>query len=145
MLMFVRFFATPWTIARQAPLSMKFSRQEYWSGLLQGIFLFQGIFPTQGSNPSSAAPALAGGFFTTDHLGSPYIHTHSLKIYFPLWFITGYWIQLVPCAMQQDLVVYPFYKYQFASANPKFPIHHSPPLLPFGNHKSIFCVCLHSF
>ena len=36
---------TPWTIARQAPLSMVFSRQEYWSGfhaLLQGIFLTQG-------------------------------------------------------------------------------------------------------
>ena len=29
---YVRLFATPWTIARQAPLSMRFSRQEYWSG-----------------------------------------------------------------------------------------------------------------
>ena len=29
----VRLFATPWTAARQAPLSMEFSRQEYWSGL----------------------------------------------------------------------------------------------------------------
>ena len=29
----VRFSADPWTIACQAPLSMKFSRQEYWSGL----------------------------------------------------------------------------------------------------------------
>ena len=29
----VRFCATPWTVARQAPLSMGFSRQEYWSGL----------------------------------------------------------------------------------------------------------------
>ena len=38
---------TPWTIAYQAPLSMGFSMQEYWSchGFLQGIF------PTQGSNP----------------------------------------------------------------------------------------------
>ena len=50
--MLVQFFATPWTIARQALLSMGFSRQEYWSGLLQGIFLFQGIFPTQESNPN---------------------------------------------------------------------------------------------
>ena len=36
----VRLFATPWTVARQAPLSMGFSRQEYWSSchfLLQGI------------------------------------------------------------------------------------------------------------
>ena len=30
---YVRLFATPWTIAYQAPLSMGFSRQEYWSGL----------------------------------------------------------------------------------------------------------------
>ena len=29
----VRLFATPWTVARQAPLSMGFSRPEYWSGL----------------------------------------------------------------------------------------------------------------
>ena len=41
-------FVTPWTVARQAPLSMEFSRQEYWSGF---PFLLQGIFPTQGLNP----------------------------------------------------------------------------------------------
>ena len=38
----------PWTVARQAPLSMGFSRQEYWVGchaLLQGIFLTQGLNP----------------------------------------------------------------------------------------------------
>ena len=40
--------ATPWTAARQAPLSMGFSRQEYWSG---GPFPSPGIFLTQGSNP----------------------------------------------------------------------------------------------
>ena len=28
----VQLFATPWTVAQQAPLSMEFSRQEYWSG-----------------------------------------------------------------------------------------------------------------
>ena len=44
----VQLFATPWTIACQAPLSMGFSRQEYWSALHA---LLQGIFPTQGSNP----------------------------------------------------------------------------------------------
>ena len=40
--------ATLWTVAHQAPLSMGFSRQEYWSGLL---CLLQRIFPSQGSNP----------------------------------------------------------------------------------------------
>ena len=41
-------FATPWTVAYQASLSMGFSRQKYWSGL---PFLFQRIFPIQGWNP----------------------------------------------------------------------------------------------
>ena len=39
---------TPWTRAHQAPITMEFSRQEYWSGL---PFPPPGIFPTQGSNP----------------------------------------------------------------------------------------------
>ena len=42
-----RLVTTPWTIACQSPLSLEFSRQEYWSGC---HFLLQGIFPTQGSN-----------------------------------------------------------------------------------------------
>ena len=42
-----QFFEIPWTIARQAPLSMGFPRQEHWSELL---FPSQGIFPIQGSN-----------------------------------------------------------------------------------------------
>ena len=41
-------FVAPWTIAHQAPLSMEFSRQEYWSSC---HFLLQGILLTQGSNP----------------------------------------------------------------------------------------------
>ena len=44
----VRLFATPWTVAYQAPPSMGFSRRECWSGL---HFLLQGTFPTQESNP----------------------------------------------------------------------------------------------
>ena len=36
---------SPWTVARQAPLSIGFSRQEYWNGC---HFLLQGLFPTQG-------------------------------------------------------------------------------------------------
>ena len=45
----VRLFATLWTVAPQAPLSMGFSRQEYWSGLPWPNP--PGDFPTQGSNP----------------------------------------------------------------------------------------------
>ena len=53
-------FATLWTVAHQAPLSMGFSRQESWSGLPRPP---PGDLPTQGSTRIS--PALAGGFFTT--------------------------------------------------------------------------------
>ena len=57
---------TPWTVALQAPLSMGFSRQESWSGL---PFLSPGDLLDPGIKPWSLS--LAGGFFTTDHLGSP--------------------------------------------------------------------------
>ena len=43
----VRRFATPWTAARQAPLSMGFSRQEYWSGCSTKQTNFQ--IPVKGS------------------------------------------------------------------------------------------------
>ena len=53
-------FATPWTIACQAPLSMEFSRQEYWSRL---PFPTPGYPPNPGIEPESLmSPALAGGF-----------------------------------------------------------------------------------
>ena len=45
----VRLFATPWTVADQVPLSMGFSRQEYWSGL---PFPSPGHLPDPGSNLS---------------------------------------------------------------------------------------------
>ena len=49
----VRLFATPWTVAHQAPLSMGFPRQEYWSGL---PFILQGDIPDPGIK--SGSPAL---------------------------------------------------------------------------------------
>ena len=45
---YVRLFVTPWTVSHQAPLSMEFFRQEYWSG---SPFPSSGISPTQESNP----------------------------------------------------------------------------------------------
>ena len=54
----------PWAVACQAPLSMKFSRQEYWSEL---SFPPPGDLPDPGIEPTSPeAPALSGGFFTTE-------------------------------------------------------------------------------
>ena len=62
----VRLFATPWTVAHQAPLSMGFSRQEYWSGL---------PFPSPGdlSNPGiePRSPALQAGPLTSEPPGKP--------------------------------------------------------------------------
>ena len=54
-----------WTAVHQAPLSTRFSQQEYWSGLLcppPGHLLDPGIKPI-----SLVFPALAGGFFATSH------------------------------------------------------------------------------
>ena len=68
-LSWVQLFATPWTVAGQALLSMEFSRQEHWSGLLfpsPGDLLNSGI-----KFESLASPALVGGFFTTAPPGKP--------------------------------------------------------------------------
>ena len=59
-------FANAWTVALQAPLSMGFPRQEYWSGL---PFPSPGGLPDPRIKPTSSA--LAGGFFTTKSLGKP--------------------------------------------------------------------------
>ena len=59
----VQLFAILWTVARQTPLSMGFSRQEYWSGLSCPP---PGELPNQGTEPACLmSPALAGRFFTT--------------------------------------------------------------------------------
>ena len=62
----VQLFATPRPVACQAPLSMGFSRQEYWSGL---PFSSPGDLPDTGIKAIS--PALAGGFFTSEPPGNP--------------------------------------------------------------------------
>ena len=59
----VQLFATPWAVAYQAPVSMGFSRQEYWSGV---PFPSPGDLPTQGLNLHLLhLPALAGRFVTS--------------------------------------------------------------------------------
>ena len=65
----VRLFKSPWTAAHQAPVSMGLSQQEYWSGL---PFTPPGYLPHPRIKlPSPGAPALAGGFFTTEPPGKP--------------------------------------------------------------------------
>ena len=68
----VQLFAAPWTVDHQAPLSMEFSRLEYWSGL---------PFPTPGDLPdpgiqlaSLASSTLAEGFFITSATWEAYIY-----------------------------------------------------------------------
>ena len=57
----VQLFATPWTVAHEAPQFMGFSRQEYWNGL---PFPSPGDLPDPGIEPTS--PTLVGRFFTTE-------------------------------------------------------------------------------
>ena len=68
----IRLFAAPWTVARQAPLSMAFSRQEYRS---QWPFPPPGDLPDLGFEPVS--PALAGGFLTTEPPGKPRLESEA--------------------------------------------------------------------
>ena len=60
------FFASPWTVAHQAPLSMRFPRQEYWSGL---------TFPSPGDLPDpgieTVSPELQADSLPLSHLRSP--------------------------------------------------------------------------
>ena len=63
----VQLSVTPWTVARQAPLSMGFSTQKYWSGL---PFPPPGNLPNPEIEPASPVSlALAGGFFTAEPPG----------------------------------------------------------------------------
>jgi len=68
-LIWVRFFMTPWTAARQTPLFLGFSRQEYWSGL---AFPPPGDLPNLGMKSMAlSSPALASRSFTTAPPGKP--------------------------------------------------------------------------
>ena len=67
----VRLSLAPCTVAHEAPLSMGFPRQEYWSEL---PFPPQGDLPHPGSEPASlGSPALAGRFFTTGSLAKSHL------------------------------------------------------------------------
>ena len=70
----VQLFATPRTVARQAPLSMGFSRQEYWHGLPCPP---PGDLPDLGIEPGSLmSPALSGKFFTTSATWEALMHVY---------------------------------------------------------------------
>ena len=63
----VQLFVTPWTVALQAPLSLEFSRQEYWSGLPCSP---PGDLPNPGIKPGS--PAMQADYLPFELLGNPF-------------------------------------------------------------------------
>ena len=71
----VWFSATPWTVAYQDPLSMEFSRQEYWSGF---PFPPPGDLPDRGIEPRS--PALQADTLSSEPLGKPFPEMEITKI-----------------------------------------------------------------
>ena len=73
----VQLFATPWTVAHQAPPSMGFSRQEYWSGL---------SFPSPEDLPDPGLPHCRQTLYRLSHQGSPVVCLIN--------------ISCVPCLMQ---------------------------------------------
>ena len=70
----VQLFATPWTVANQAPLSMGFYRQEYWNGL---PFPSSGYLPNPGIKPGS--PALQAEALPSEPAGKPRSGIDSIK------------------------------------------------------------------
>ena len=73
----VRLFATLWTAARQAPLSMGFFKQEHWRGL---PFPPTGGLPDSGSESSVfCASSIASGFFTVEPSGKPISHVYYVQ------------------------------------------------------------------
>ena len=72
--------SSSWTVTHQAPLSMGFLRQEYWSGL---PFPPPRDLPDPGSAPvSPVSLALAGGFLTTEPFGKPLLFFMHNNTYF---------------------------------------------------------------
>ena len=87
----------PWIVANQAPLSMAFHRQKYWSALL---FSSPGDLPDPGIEPESpASAALAGWFFTTEQPENPYVQDEG-----PVSFVLNVDIQIPKdCVLKRHL------------------------------------------
>ena len=126
----------PWTVARQAPLSMEFSRQEYWSGL---PFPPPGDLPHPGIEPASlVSPAFAARFFTistiTDLTG--FHHKWKKKCDY-VWQLDTVWCHFIVHTLNHynacnDYVICQLYIYiereretYICQLKVKFKIHHS--------------------
>ena len=102
----VQLFVTPWTIARQAPLSMGFSRQEYWREL---PFPSSESFPDPGIKPAS--PALAGQFFITEPSRKNDISTYISVFIYPSTYLSINWRALL--TVYQWGILFIFYSLYF--------------------------------
>ena len=89
------FLVMLWTMARQAPLSIEFSRQECWSELSCPL---PGDLPNPKIEPTSLmSPALAGGFFTTSTTWNFICRifsnwTHQILLVIFIFFFCGFWV-----------------------------------------------------
>ena len=121
MLRRVLLFATPRDCSPPNPLSMEFSRQEYWSGL---PFPTPGNLPDAGIKPASPpSPALAGGFFTIEPPWETLVGFRCEE---------GFLIMTVPCLLPC------FYysllpAFQYSRVSNIFRVPHSSPYLPDGH------------
>ena len=75
--MSAQLFATPWTAAYQALLSMGFPRQDYWSGLPFPALGKAAFEPMSDPAVEPISPALAGRFFTSEPPRKPILGTPS--------------------------------------------------------------------
>ena len=97
-------FVALWTVTHQAPLSMGFSRQEYWSGL---PFPSPGDLPNPGIEPMSLMfPALAARFFTPSTTWEAFVYTYPLFFGFPSHLDHHRALSRVPCAVHLVLISY---------------------------------------
>ena len=127
----VRLFTTPWTAARQAPLSMGLSRQEYWSGLLCSP---PGGLPNSGIEPK---------FFTTQPPGKPKAARRLIKKKGDAWrvgdWLLGYIIVMVTMKMMilasLGSSVFHDLQYGHVSFPPSLPSFKLWPISPADNKK----------
>ena len=121
----VQLFVIPWAVACQAPLSIGFSRQEYWSQL---PFSSPGDLPKPGIEPGSPAlqtvslltklpgePLLKYSCFAVLYLfplytkmNQPYVYVYPLPFGFPSHLSPHSALSRVPCAIQSVLISYLF-------------------------------------
>ena len=105
----VQLFAIPWTVACQAPLSMRFYRQEYWSGF---------PYPPPGDHPNPwikpLSPTLVGRFFTFELPGKP-----NIELYKFIYFVS---VQFSSVAQSCRTLCHPMNR-----SMPGLPVHHQLP------------------